>query len=91
MLGLFARWERLELIRRKDKGAEVRRSFEKDVFPVIGQVAVEDVTRSMVAKALYDTVERGAPIIARNLLGDMRQMFGFAIKNDWMKMTPPVI
>lgn len=86
--GLFARWERLELIRRKDKGAEVRRSFEKDVFPVIGHVAVEDVTRSMVAKLLYNVVERGAPIIARNLLGDMRQMFGFAIKNDWIENDP---
>lgn len=88
VLGLFARWERLELIRRKDKGAEVKRSFEKDVFPVIGHVAVEDVTRSMVAKLLYDVVERGAPIIARNLLGDMRQMFGFAIKNDWIENDP---
>jgi integrase len=85
---LFARWERLELIRRKDKGAEVRRSFEKDVFPVIGEVAVEDVTRRMVAKVLYNTVERGAPIIARNLLGDMRQMFSFAIKNDWIENDP---
>jgi integrase len=88
VLRLFARWERLELIRRKDKGAEVKRSFEKDIFPVIGHVAVEDVTRSMVAKLLYDVVERGAPIIARNLLGDMRQMFGFAIKNDWIENDP---
>jgi integrase len=88
VLGLFARWERLELARRKDKGAEVKRSFEKDVFPAIGAVAAEDVTRSMVAKLLYDVVERGAPIIARNLLGDMRQMFGFAIKNDWIENDP---
>jgi integrase len=85
---LFIRWERLELQRRKDKGAEVRRSFEKDIFPAIGQIAAEDVTRSMIAKALYDVVERGAPIIARNLLGDLRQMFGFAIKNDWIENDP---
>lgn len=88
VLGLFARWERLELARRKDKGSEVRRSFEKDVFPAIGAIAAEDVSRGMVAKVLYDTVERGAPIIARNLLGDMRQMFGFAIKNDWIENDP---
>jgi integrase len=85
---LFIRWERLELQRRKDKGAEVRRSFEKDIFPAIGQIAAEDVTRSMIAKTLYDVVERGAPIIARNLLGDLRQMFGFAIKNDWIENDP---
>lgn len=88
VLALFARWERLELIRRKDKGAEVKRSFEKDVLPIIGGIAAEDVTRSMVAKLLYDVVERGAPIIARHLLGDMRQMFGFAIKNDWIENDP---
>jgi integrase len=88
VLALFGKWERFELIRRKDKGAEVKRSFEKDVFPFIGHVAVEDVTRGMVAKLLYNVVERGAPIIARNLLGDMRQMFGFAIKNDWIENDP---
>lgn len=85
---LFDRWERLELKARKDKGAEVRRSFEKDVLPVIGTVAAEDVKRSMIAGCLDTVVERGAPVIARNLLGDLRQMFGFAIRRDYVENDP---
>jgi integrase len=85
---LFERWERLELKARKDQGAEVRRSFEKDVLPEIGDVVAEDVKRSMIAACLDRVVERGAPIIARNLLGDLRQMFGFAIKREYVEHDP---
>jgi integrase len=77
---LFDRWERTELKRRRDKGAEARRSFEKDVFPTIRDIAAQDVTRAMVAAILDKVVERDAPIVARYLLGDLRQMFSFAVK-----------
>ena len=85
---LFEKWERLELKGRKDKGAEARRSFEKDVFPCIGDVAAEDVKRSMIAECLDRVVERGSPVLARNLLGDLRQMFGFAIKREYVENDP---
>ena len=85
---LFGRWERLELKARRDRGAEIRRSFEKDVFPVLGEVAAEDVKRSAIANCLDNVVERGAPIVARNLLGDLRQMFGFAIKREYVENDP---
>ena len=85
---LFERWERLGLKKRKDKGAEARRSFEKDVFPFLGDIAAEDVKRSMVADCLDRVVERGSPVVARNMLGDIRQMFGFAIKRDYVENDP---
>lgn len=85
---LFEKWERLELGRRKDKGAEVRRCFEKDVLPTLGKVAAEDVTRAMIAGVLDEVVERGARIVARNLLGDLRQMYGFAIKRGSVEHDP---
>lgn len=85
---LFDRWERLELARRKDKGAEVRRCFEKDVLPTLGKVAAEDVTRAMIAGVLDEVAERGARIVARNLLGDLRQMYGFAIKRGSVEHDP---
>lgn len=88
VLDLFERWERLGLQRRKDKGAEARRSFEKDVLPAIGNIAAEDVTRSMVVNILDGAVERGARIVARNLLGDIRQMFGFAIVRGLVEHDP---
>ena len=85
---LFERWERLELKNRKDKGAEVRRSFEKDVLPLIGDMAAEEVKRGTIAACLDAVVECGAPIIARNLLGDLRQMFGDAIKRSFVENDP---
>lgn len=88
---LLDRWQRTDLQTRKDKGAEVRRSFEKDVLPVLGSVAAEDVTRKMVAAILDTVVERGAPIIARNLLGDLRQMFTFAVRRDLIDSDPTAL
>lgn len=85
---LFDRWERLELSGRKDKGAEVRRCFEKDIFPKLGEMPAEDVTRAMIATTLDKVTERGARIVARNLLGDLRQMFGFAIKRGYVENDP---
>ena len=85
---LFERWERQGLKSRKDEGAEARRSFEKDVFPYLGDVAAEDVKRSMIAACLDRVVERGSPVLARNLLGDLRQMFGFAIKREFVENDP---
>lgn len=85
---LFARWERVELSARKDTGKEVRRCFEKDVLPVLGDLAAEDVKRANVAAILDTVVERGARILARNLLGDLRQMFGFAVKRELVENDP---
>lgn len=86
--GLFERWERRALKSRKDLGAEVRRSFEKDVFPAIGETAAEDVSRTMIVNLLDSVVERGAPIVALHLLGDLRQMYGFAIRSDILENDP---
>ena len=86
--GLFEEWERLELSDRKDRGAEARRSFEKDVFPKLGALAAADLTRTDVARVLDKVVERDARIVARNLLGDLRQMYGFAIKREYCENDP---
>ena len=44
----FNTWLTLELSRRKHKGEDVVRVFEKDVFPYIGDLALEDVKRDYV-------------------------------------------
>lgn len=88
VIELFGRWEKQELKGRKDNGAEVRRSFEKDVFPSLGTVAVEEITRTMVVAMLDRVVARDAPIVARNLLGDIRQMYGFAIVRGIVEHDP---
>ena len=83
---MFETW--IKTVERKDGGAELRRSFTKDVLPFIGDLAVKDITRVMVVKLLDRVVERGSRIVARNLLGDIRQMFGYAIVRDLLEHDP---
>lgn len=85
---LFESWEKRELMGRKNKGAEARRSFEKDVFPTLGDIPAADVMRAMVVGVLDKVVERGAPIVARNLMGEIRQMFGYAIMREIVEHDP---
>jgi hypothetical protein len=59
---LFERWETLDLsIRRKDKGKDIRRIFEKDVLPYIGAMSVEDVRKSHIAAILDTLLARDVP------------------------------
>lgn len=85
---LFDRWERLALSKRKDKGAEVRRMFEKDVLPELGAMAVEDVKKRHVAAMLDKIRERGVGRMVALMLAQTRQMFRFAVARDWIEADP---
>lgn len=85
---LYERWCALELSKRKDGGAEVKRGFEKDVLPRIGEMAAEDVARAHVTGILDAIVSRGANRLANRTLSELRQMFGFAYVRDIVKADP---
>jgi len=86
--GLFDIWESMALNGRKDKGAEVRRMFEKDVFPAIGALAVEDVKKGHVAAMLDKIKARGVPRMVNMILSLSRQMFLFAVSRDHIEADP---
>lgn len=71
----------------KDKGAEVRRSFEKDLLPTLGKVLAKDVTRPQIV-ILLDKVKARSPSISRYLLSDMRAMFKWAILRGYLESDP---
>jgi integrase len=86
---LFERWEALDLsIRRKDKGKDIRRIFEKDVLPAIGAMSVEDVRKGHIAAVLDTLLTRGVPRLAKMTLTLMRQMFRFAQDRDFIDNDP---
>jgi len=86
---LFGRWEALDLsIRRKDKGKDIRRIFEKDVLPTIGAMSLEDVRKGHVAAVLDNLLARGVPRLAKMTLTLMRQMFRFAQDRDFIDNDP---
>jgi len=81
-------WERLELSRRKDGGSEAIRALSKDVLPVLGDVALVDVKRTMLLDVLDGVVERGARVMANHLFGDLRQFYNFAVAREWVEAHP---
>jgi integrase len=85
---LFEKWERLALKDRKDKGTEVRRMFEKDVLPSIGNLAVEDIKKSHIVSILNNILERGVNRMAKVILSLIRQMFRFAQDQDIIESDP---
>lgn len=85
---LFDRWAQVDLIRRKDRGAEVKRMFNKDVLPLIGSLAVEDVRKGHVTQVTDALLARGVTRMAKQIFSLMRQMFRFAIDRDIIEFEP---
>lgn len=85
---LFDRWEKLDLVNRKDGGKEIRRIFEKDVLPLIGTLAVEDVKKSHVLNVIDTLLARGVNRMSKLVLSLIRQMFRFAQDRDIIEHDP---
>lgn len=86
---LYESWESLDLsIRRKDKGKSINRFFNKDILPVIGNMAVEDIRKNHIAIILDNLITRKVPRTAKMALTLMRQMFRFAQDRDYIDNDP---
>lgn len=85
---LFNRWEKLDLVNRKDAGKEIRRMFEKDVLPLIGNMTVEDVRKAHIINVVDTILARGVNRMAKLILSLMRQMFRFAQDRDIIENDP---
>lgn len=85
---LFERWATVELIRRKDGGKEIRRMFAKDVLPIIGDLAVEDIRKGHVTAVTDALLARGVTRMAKMIFALIRQMFRFAVDRDIIEADP---
>ncbi len=85
---LFERWERVELKTRKDGGKEVRRAFSRDVFPAIGTVFVEELTRAQILRVVDGVLERKANRMAKVIFSLLRQMLRFAVDRGVINADP---
>ena len=84
----FDTWQALELRRRKDGGADVLRMFNKDVFPLIGEMALEDVTRAHIQEIVDAVTMRGVVRMNKAVLSAVRQMFNFALDREIIQADP---
>lgn len=65
-------------VRRSDGNAEIRRSFEKDVLPPLGDKQVRYLTEHDLRNVLRAMVARGVNRMAVRVYRDIRQMFEWA-------------
>ena len=95
---VFERWASSELtphisgdgkrIGRKDGGQYVADQFERRVFPLLGNVAVQDVRKADVLAILDAVKAEGKLRTANMLLADLKQMFRFAAEREIIEHSP---
>ena len=85
---LFKLWRDLALKQRGDGGAEAQRAFERDVFPLIGDLVVADVKKAHVQNIVDTMMARDVVRMTKRVLSDLRQMFGFALDRDHVQADP---
>jgi integrase len=71
---------------RKDGGLFVFQQFTRHVFPLIGDTALEDLRKADLL-AVIDA-QKGKTRTAAMLLGDLKQMLGFALDRDLIGADP---
>jgi integrase len=85
---LFERWAATDLRNRKDDGKEIRRMFEKDVLPLIGDLAVAEVRKGHITEITDALLLRGVNRMAKLILALVRQMFRYAVDRDIIEFDP---
>ncbi len=95
---LFERWASVDLqpriqangrrLGRMDAGASAREHFERRVFPRLGDVAVEKIARADLLTVLDSAKAEGKLRTANLLLGELKQMFRFALMRDIVARNP---
>jgi integrase len=68
--------------------AEIRRTLERDVKPVLGSKPLPDITRRHVRELLEAIVDRGARSHANHVLSYLRAMLNWAVGNDLIEANP---
>ena len=83
---LFEKWL-TNGVARKNNNQSIRRAFEKDVLPQIGDVSVKDVTADHIRDLLRKVAIRGVNRTIVLLLADIQQMFRWAEEEQpWRRL-----
>ena len=95
---LFEQWQLAELkpqkladgtrTGRKDGGQWVLESFERRLFPVLGDLAAEEVRKADLLRILDGCKASGHRRTANVLLADLKQMFRFATEREIVTRNP---
>ena len=75
------------VLSRKDKGADVRRKFNKDVVPTLGTLPIASLKRGQVMDVLHDIAKR-APVMANRTHAQLNQFFEYCVGREWLEGNP---
>ena len=89
---LALKWQQVELVKRgdkgrKDNGAEVMRSFGRDVFPTLGSSPINSLSKSSWL-SLFDEVKDRAPRMAARLFADLSQFLEWCARREYIEVSP---
>lgn len=68
-----------------------KRRLEVDVFPVIGQLPIDDITTQQIVLLVKNVASRGAVDVAKRVLQKIGQIYRYAIANSYATKTPVII
>ena len=86
---LFDDWERVHLsVNRNDGGKEIRRLFNNDIFPVIGDIQATSVRLPHIVQVVDRIRDRGARRRANQTLSLLRQMFRHGLARGIVDTEP---
>lgn len=88
----FKYWHEHAISKRKDGGAYVRRMFERDVLPLIGDRYLADLKRGDILEVVDNITRRGSQEMARETFTCLRQFCRFAHAREWVEgdITAPL-
>ena len=78
--------ELVKTVDRKGGGAEVLRSFKRDVFSVVGDLELKNVYPERIEQKLRGMVERGSLRSSVTISADIKQMFRWAARKRKCKL-----
>lgn len=87
--GLFDDWQRVYLAQhRKDGGREARAFFERDVFPLVGNVRARAVARADITAIIDRMLARGVRRKTNAVLALLKQMFAHGVVRGLVDQDP---
>lgn len=73
---------------RVDNGAELRRLFQADVLPKLGQKQITDVTQADIYGITDQILARGSNRMAQSTLSELKQFFAYATLRQIISVSP---
>ena len=86
--GLGGLWYERHILNKIKNPAVVERVLRRHVYPVIGNIAINEVRPHHVDTVLTKIVAAGAPTVANDAMRYMFRMFHFATKRKWIETNP---